>query len=927
MSAEGKPQTESTLLGRPLKLLTLLVARFPVSVITVSGLLVALSLAGAQLGLGFRTSRADLLNPKSESNRRWNEFVKEFGDQDDVTVVVSSKDPKAVPPILDQLADELNNQPRYFRLVQHKIDVAKLKSKGLYNDQVSFKTLQEIDGFLDQTQGLLQGDMSSLNVGGQIAWFAEQIDHVNPSQSSASLQGTQEQQSRSLNILAAALSRPDQYQSPFPAMSALSSMRDERLDSEYKLCKNGRVGLLALYLVKNEKSDTFTEYSEGLAALRQIVADAKIRHPDAWVGLTGIPVMENDEMESSQYAMAQAGVLSFLGVGLLYVAGFGCVRHPAMALACLLVPMGWSFGYILLTVGHLNILSSAFATIVIGLGSDYGVYHIAQYLRLRAEKMSTFEALMETARTVGPGLTTSAAATALAFFTIGLSDFPGIAELGIIAGGGIILCWLASLTTLPALIHWSDAHRARWPVPAPLDVYAWVRPLANRPRLVVAGYVLFTGFVCLGLKDLWYDHNLLNLQAKGLESVELEKTLLESDCGASFATVMAKSREEVVLRKAMYANRELCPMVDSVDEIATIIPADVTEKRPIIQRIHDRLAAAQLPQPGRIPVVPREHLNRALETLQGVMLAMQNARRGGAITTDSRPHRGLSDQEYYNRLTAFQERLAADTLQCLHALREVSNPEPPVLKDLPEGVVGRLVGKSGYYCMQIHTKADIWNMAEMEQFVGQLRAVDDRLHADHPAIDTGVTGNPVQVYESSREMMWGYEKGALYGVLIVVVVVWFDFRSIRMTLLALLPLVTFESPALRPDGPLGHTAQSGEHDCAAADLGHWRRYGRADRTRLPPRAASLPHAAFDLGGAGDQHADEHRRLWRADDRLAPRPAQPGPRAHARHGLLPLELPGHAESAADTAGHAAEAARRRAAGAQGVGLRDRIGGRQ
>ncbi len=120
-----------------------------------------------------------------------------------------------------------------------------------------------------------------------------------------------------------------------------------------------------------------------------------------------------------------------------------------MALVALLVPMGWSFGYILLTVGHLNILSSAFATIVIGLGSDYGVYHIAQYLRYRAEKMSTFEALLATTRSIGPGLTTSAVATALAFYSIGLSDFPGIAELGIIAGGGILLCWLAALTTCP----------------------------------------------------------------------------------------------------------------------------------------------------------------------------------------------------------------------------------------------------------------------------------------------------------------------------------------------------------------------------------------------------------------------------------------------------------------------------------------------
>ncbi len=635
MSAEGTPQTESSPLGKPLKLLTLLVARFPVSVITISGLLVALSLTGAQLSLGFRTSRADLLNPKSEYNRRWSEFAKEFGEQDDVTVVVHSKNPKVVPPILDELAAELNRQPRYFRLVQHKIDVAKLRSKGLYNDQVSMHALQEIDGFLNQSQGLLQGDLNALNVGGQIAWFAERLERGDASLLATPAKAVQEQQSRSLRILAAALGGPGAYESPLPAFSALLSQHDDGL-SEYKLCKNGHAGLLALYLEKNGKSNDFAEYSEGLAALRQVVAEAKRRHPEAWIGLTGIPVMENDEMESSQAAMAQAGVFSFVGVALLYIAGFGCVRHPAIALAALLVPMGWAFGYILLTVGHLNILSSAFATIVIGLGSDYGVYHIAQYLRFRAANMSTFEALMETARTVGPGLTTSAVATALAFFTIGLSDFPGIAELGIIAGGGILLCWLASLTTLPALLHWSDAHRAPWPVPAPLDVYAWFRPLTERPRLVVALYAIFTGLVCCGLKDLWYDHNLLNLQAKGLESVELEKSLLQSDCGASFATVMAKSREEVVARKAMYADRKLCPMVDSVDEIATYVPTAITQKQPLIQRIHDRLSAAQWPKAVQVPVLPPEQARpRGGEAGSG-HAGHAADQRGRAIEGDSR---------------------------------------------------------------------------------------------------------------------------------------------------------------------------------------------------------------------------------------------------------------------------------------------------
>ena len=89
----------------------------------------------------------------------------------------------------------------------------------------------------------------------------------------------------------------------------------------------------------------------------------------------------------------------------------------------------------------------------------------------------------------------------MAFYSIGLSDFPGIAELGIIAGGGILLCWLAALTTLPALIHWSDAQRPPWPVPAPLDVYALFRPLVGG-RNWSWPVMPFTLLVCFGLKEL-----------------------------------------------------------------------------------------------------------------------------------------------------------------------------------------------------------------------------------------------------------------------------------------------------------------------------------------------------------------------------------------------------------------------------------------
>jgi hopanoid biosynthesis associated RND transporter like protein HpnN len=594
----------------------------------------------------------------------------------------------------------------------------------------------------------------------------------------ASLDTSQAQQSQSLQILAAALSQSGPYRSPWPDMSRFLNVQQGMDGGGYILANGDRIGLLTLWLVKDQQDGSLVEYGKSLARLREIVADTKTRHPEAWVGVTGMPVMENDEMEASQSAMLWAGVLSFVGVAVLYVAGFGCVRHPAMALIALLVPMAWSLGYIIMTVGHLNILSSAFATIVIGLGSDFGVYYVAQYLRLHGQCRSSAEALMETARSIGPGVIASAAATALAFYTIGLSEFPGIAELGIIAGGGLILCWIAAVTTLPAMIQWSDAHRAPWKSPAPLDIYAWLRPLTARPRLFVGGYLLATAVLCLGLHRLWYDHNLLNLQAAGLESVELEKQLLrQNDFSSSFAISVVKTREELVERKKQFLDHDKCPMVDSVREIVSYLPRDTEVKRPIIQQIHDRLRG--LPEQVQpIPVVSPEALDQALARLEQFMTLAQKADGARAVGQIRQLVRALSKTEYYRRLSAFQQSMAADLLGRLYALRAVGDPQPPTLADLPAGLVSRFVGKHGWYAMQIYTKADIWNMEAMEQFIRQVRSVDP-----------DVTGNPVQIYESELQMKLGYEKGAIYGIMVVVMIVYLDFRNIRMTLLALLPLV------------------------------------------------------------------------------------------------------------------------------------------
>jgi hypothetical protein len=107
-------------------------------------------------------------------------------------------------------------------------------------------------------------------------------------------------------------------------------------------------------------ADTFTRGTEATDALRELIAHTQVRHPETKIGLTGLPIMENDEMRTSQTSMFWASMISMAGVALLFVAGFGGVRHALLANAILLIGVAWAFAYATATVGHLNILSVTF---------------------------------------------------------------------------------------------------------------------------------------------------------------------------------------------------------------------------------------------------------------------------------------------------------------------------------------------------------------------------------------------------------------------------------------------------------------------------------------------------------------------------------------------------------------------------------------
>jgi uncharacterized protein len=749
--------------------ITRLVLRFPVFTLSLA---VGLSVACAIYAFGhlsYKTNRLDLLNPKSDHNRLWIEYVKEFGDEDDAVIVVEGPGRDQVVPVLEELSTALGREKQLFHAVLHEVDLSKIRAKGLH--YLPADQLKGINQYLDEAVPIVTGDWSRLQVGKLVGGNAQLLQAAAAGAQGVDPNFALQRLDRTINSLLAQFGTQPHYLSPLPGMPDALAVLSE-LGTEYFVAKEGRMGFVLLRIAVAK--DELAGGSEAVSSLRELIADIELRHPNVKIGLTGLPIMENDEMQSSQSSMLWGSMLSLLGVVVIVIAGFGGVRHALLANIVLLIGTGWAFGYAAIAVGHLNILSITFTATLIGVGIDYGTYYVSRYLQFRREGKNCEDSLLTTTRVAGPAILTGAMTTVVAFFATGTTNFTGIAELGIIAGGGILLCALAQLFVLPPLVRVVDESRLGLRLPKPVPVHKGIGLLMKAPRLIMMVAVVVTITASWGANRLWYDYNLLNMQPEGQESVELEKRLL-SECDQSvwYALSFSDSREELLKRKAKFLK---LPTVERTEEIASLLTSDDDLKRPIIANIASRLAT--LPErPPLIAVDPLDDLGAVLAHTQELIERNPNAvncARHLELLRDAM--RRLTASDCYAKLSQFQQQVAGDLLSRLHTLRAVANPEPPQLTDLSSSLVSRFVGQNGKFLLKIYGRGDIWNMDALTRFVQEVRSVDPR-----------ATGNPLQTYECSLEMKRSYQYATLLSVIVIFCVLYIDFRNLKHVALAAIP--------------------------------------------------------------------------------------------------------------------------------------------
>ena len=731
--------------------------------------------------LKFKTDRADLIDPSAKFYQRWLRYTESFGESDDIVIVVEGKKPEIIKQALDEIGERLVAHPDLFSSVLYKVEPGALREKGLQYlpPEVLASGLERLDDF----RPILNGNWDLITLNGVVTRLYSQLLRT---------RGEPDAEAQLLHhadLLITSMVKTfrdsDDFTNTWPEiLSVPAEMQDQSNQTDYLLNETGTMGFVMATAVQTKGS--FEGPTAAIDMIRLHINEASRKFPDAKFLLTGISVLENDEMRRSMADSTTASIMSFIGVAILLFLGFRGFLHPLLGLFMLAIGMAWSFGYTTYAIGHLNILSVSFAAMLMGLGIDFAIHVLSRYLELRHEGQELIEALVSTADSVGVGIITGAVTTSLAFFCATLTDFLGVAELGIIAGGGIVLCALAAFTILPAIIAVADRNTAIKELPKPFQARLLRKMTLNHPWLVLSASVACMGYIGYQTFD-WsgpvpklrvvYDHNLLHLQAQGLESVEAQNHIFESSQHSLlYALSIANSAEEA---RALKQKFERLGSVRQVQELATRLPdTQSSETKLFVQGYHAQLAELPSEPPMPRPVSPAnvgQTLERFHQLLakRGDTLSIRIAKLIDTFLDDFEP-KSVQDQVTF--LTEFQYRMEYALLAQLQAISAASNPEPVTADDLPEELRARFVSPDGKWLLQIFPKDQIWDMEPLERFVSEVRSVDPE-----------ATGTPLQNYEAARQIKQSYEICALYALGVIMITLLLDFSQKKNLLWTFVP--------------------------------------------------------------------------------------------------------------------------------------------
>jgi len=747
---------------------------------------------------------SDLLPTNDRRTIQFNKIVDEFASATSLVVVVQGEE-KRIKKFADALAPRIletsftrkdDSHLQLFRRVDYKTELEFLKEHGLMLlKEDDLKNLQDI--FTDPN---LTGLLVNLN-------NAMEKEYVGQEESIS----TREKEDQAVMFLDGIQDLVEKLQQAARnnnlSEPQIKEVADKLLFGEPFFLSYDEKALVMNAIPNFSMVDTEL-LVVGTDAVQEIIEKMAADFPDVNAGLTGFIAIGRDEMVYAAQSLGYTTVIALFAILALLIFSFRMWVAPLLAILNLLVGLIWAIGATALIVGQLNIMTQMMAVILLGLGIDFSIHIISGFTERRAAGDSIKTALEETFIKNGKGVVTGGLTTACAFLTLMISQSRGMKEMGIVTGMGLLAILLTTFLFLPSVLvlrekridkKASRSEKASMRVQRDITFRFLGRTaewMGRRYVFTLMAALVITLLLVWTGSNITFDHNYLNIEPEGLESIVLQDVVLDKfDMGMDYALILTDNVDQS--RDFAQEYREL-GSVAATEDISLYLPsAEQQSKRiPYINQVREQMEAAVLsPQ---MKTVELTVLKEEVERLEMNIMEMQDmAFLGGQDKVDNKCQQIVGDPDNPGGKNLIRDLLSFivededNTVQGFSAFNQSFSPhfKASVLQmcstgsitqeQLPASILDRYSNVSrDQFLVTVFPSGSVWKDSQfLKRFVQDLEGVSDR-----------ATGMP-PVFRALIEVIGQDGKNAaLLTLVIVFLLLWLDFRHPGYALMALVPL-------------------------------------------------------------------------------------------------------------------------------------------
>jgi uncharacterized protein len=487
--------------------------------------------------------------------------------------------------------------------------------------------------------------------------------------------------------------------------------------------------------------------------------------------LTGRATIDQEELQSVSSGATLAALLSTAAVTLLLVWGLRSLRLIAATLITLAIGLVLTAGFAALTVGRLNLISVTFAVLFVGLGIDFGIHLVLRYREALEDQGGHRPALRAALSGVGGSLSLSALCAAFGFLAFAPTAYRGLAELGVISAGGMVIAWLTSLTLLPALVELMPLTRRHRPLAKP----RLLPGLQRHPLPVVALAAAGAIASMVALPHLAFSTNPLDLKDPKSESVRTYRELAaDPSTSPDVIEVLARNLAEA---DALAARLSHLSQVSDAITLSSFVPKDQAEKLDLIDSLSFYLGPTlEAGTTGQPPDAAghKAALERLIASLKAVKDTGENP--GARLLTAALADFARTGPDGA-ALAELERRLTGTLPALLERLRGSLAAGPVTLAGLPEHLRAQWLSLDGRARVLVRPAQPLTDDGKLEDFANAVASVAPN-----------ATGTPVNVTQAGQVIVGAFQDASRLALALITVLLALVLRRLRDILLVLAPL-------------------------------------------------------------------------------------------------------------------------------------------